>query len=117
MFNPIAAALDAAASQGLFHSDLKPGNILFDKQGNPVVAELGLAQVLNSLTVARPIPPNPAYASPEQVRGALLDAHSQVYSLGTILYHALTGQPPSGATDDHLLKHVSENPVVPENTP
>ena len=112
MFRVIAGGLDHAASQGNFHLDLKPNNILFDAAGNPYIGDLGLVQVIDSLSAARRPQVNPYYTSPEQVRKRPITSESHVYSLAAMLFHVLTGQVLfSGASDMVAwFKHTSESP-------
>ncbi|HUF39071.1 MAG TPA: serine/threonine-protein kinase [Anaerolineales bacterium] len=108
----VAAALDFAAANGIVHHDLKPNNVLFDGNSRPYVADLGIFQVIDSLSAANSPRVNPYYASPEQVRRRKLTGQSQQYSLAAILFHALSGQVLfSGATDlVASFKHTSERP-------
>ena len=108
----IGDALDFAASNNQFHLDLKPNNILFDNQGQPFLADLGLVQVINSLSAANPPQVNPFYMSPEQVRRRRLTAPAHVYSLAAILFHMLTGQTLFTGASDLVasFKHTSEAP-------
>jgi serine/threonine protein kinase len=90
----IAQALDAIHSRGIVHRDLKPANILFRADGRPVLVDFGLARdmtVSSSLTVAGQFLATPRYMSPEQCRGLPVDARSDLYSLGAVLYEMITG--------------------------
>jgi serine/threonine protein kinase len=103
-----AAALDYAHAKGIIHRDLKPGNILFHSDGRVLLADFGLAKVLgdednqqevSALTRTGTVIGTPEYLSPEQAAGRTLDQRSDIYSLGVVLFHMLTGRVPfSGAT-------------------
>ncbi|MFC1705568.1 serine/threonine protein kinase [Planctomycetota bacterium] len=94
----ICSALEAIHEAELVHRDLHPGNIFFDDEGQPKLANLGLALVsgpdLAKLTESGEVLRNAAYLSPEQARGEEeLDIRSDLFSLGALLYHMLTGEP------------------------
>jgi serine/threonine protein kinase len=91
----IAQALDAIHSRGIVHRDLKPANILFRADGRPVLVDFGLARDLtinSTLTVAGQFLATPRYMSPEQCLGRPVDARSDLYSLGAMLYEMITGR-------------------------
>lgn len=98
LLSRIARIVDFAHQRGVLHRDLKPGNILLDSEGRPHLADFGLAKLANnqsSITAPEALLGTPAYMAPEQA----LDARratilSDVYSLGAVLYHCLTGAPP-----------------------
>lgn len=110
----VASGLDHAHSHGVIHRDLKPGNVLFDPSGLAYLSDFGIAQISEatiSLTVSGAIIGTPAYMSPEQVQGDVeLDARSDVYALGIILFEMLTGQQPYRANTPTkvMMKHVLE---------
>src|SRR5688572_28170437 len=90
----IAQALDAIHSRGIVHRDLKPANILFRADGRPVLVDFGLARditVNSTLTVAGTFIATPRYMSPEQCLGQPVDARSDLYALGAVLYEMITG--------------------------
>jgi len=90
----IAQALDAIHTRGIVHRDLKPANILFRADGRPVLVDFGLARDMNfnsTLTVAGQFLATPRYMSPEQCLGLPIDARSDLYSLGAMLYEMITG--------------------------
>ncbi len=126
IFDQIAAALEYAHSRGVVHRDLKPSNILLDEQGNALLSDFGLAQIQDasvSLTGSALLG-TPAYVSPEQARGEKVDARSDQYSLGILLFLLATGQLPFDAETPMAvaIKQVHEplplprkvNPNVPE---
>ena len=116
----VARAIHFAHTRGVLHRDLKPSNILLDEQGEPHVTDFGLAKQLtdaHSLTKSGAVLGTPAYMAPEQAAGqrGQVGPHSDVYSLGVILYHMLTGRPPFQAASpvDTVLMVLEQDPVPP----
>jgi len=115
----VARAVHHAHGHGVLHRDLKPSNILLDEQGEPRVADFGLARQLgadSSLTLSKNALGSPAYMPPEQAGGRSAEAGpaSDVYSLGAVLYHCLTGRPPfAGESVQTVLLQVREAEPVP----
>ena len=101
-----ARGLAAAHAQGLVHRDVKPSNILLDGGvGRAIISDFGLARAADdaSLTRSGMLAGTPAFMSPEQIRGERIDARSDLFSLGTILYMMCTGQPPFRAESNYAV--------------
>ncbi|HET8925759.1 MAG TPA: protein kinase [Candidatus Acidoferrum sp.] len=92
----VCEALEAAHSEGVIHRDLKPQNIMVDPQGKVTVMDFGIARGLETAGVTQPgaLVGTPQYMSPEQACGETVDARSDLFSLGIILYELLTGNSP-----------------------
>jgi len=113
IFNRLAPALDHAHSKGVIHRDLKPGNILFDQNNDSYLSDFGIAKLTqgSGSFTGSAIVGTPSYMSPEQARSdAVVDARSDVYALGAILFELLTGQTPyKGDTPmGVVVKHITE---------
>src|SRR6266566_9992057 len=112
----VARAVQYAHVQGILHRDLKPGNILLDGGGEPLVSDFGLAKWLqpnSDLTRTPSIFGTPGYIAPEQVNGSNgnLTPAADVYGLGAVLFHLLTGRPPF--TGEHALKVIQQTTEKP----
>jgi serine/threonine-protein kinase len=113
----VAAALDHAHAHGLIHRDIKPENILLH-EGEAMVADFGIALAASAapgarLTETGLVLGTPEYMSPEQATGEpALDARSDVYSLGCVLYELFTGEPPhTGASPQSVIARLLTDPV------
>ncbi len=92
----IASALDHAHEKGYIHRDIKPENILFRADNSAVLSDFGVAKTVSAakVTNAGTVVGTPHYMSPEQTRGKVVDARSDIYSLGVVFYEMLTGAVP-----------------------
>ena len=112
-------ALNFSHQHGIIHRDVKPANIMISKTGAVKVMDFGIARAIadtgNPVTQTAAVIGTAQYLSPEQARGERVDARSDVYSLGCLLYEMLTGQPPfTGDTPVSVAyQHVREDPVPP----
>jgi serine/threonine protein kinase len=110
-----AHALQAAHAKNVLHGDVNPGNLMLAGEGKLKLLDLGLVRVLNSGRTAagkKRIVGNPWYMSPERAKGEEGDARSDIYSLGCVLFHLITGHPPFD--DDNpkeILKAHLERPI------
>ncbi|MFC1485836.1 SUMF1/EgtB/PvdO family nonheme iron enzyme [Candidatus Latescibacterota bacterium] len=112
------SALAYGHSKGVIHRDLKPDNIMLDRNDTVIVMDYGIAKAGEGtgLTQTGTVIGTPQYMSPEQARGKKLDSRSDIYSMGIVLYQMATGELPFQATDAASLMymHVHENPEPPD---
>jgi serine/threonine protein kinase len=111
-------ALSYAHRRGIIHRDIKPSNILLTSGGTVKVADFGIARILEEDDVpigeAGEIVGSARYMSPEQLRGEDATPRSDVYSVGVLLYHCLTGRPPfSGDVKSLARQHMHKDPTPP----
>jgi len=112
----ICSGLAKAHQKGVLHRDLKPANILLDTDGRIKIVDFDLAKLYGatSLTATGDVMGTPAYMSPEQVRGWELDARSDIFSLGVVLYQLITRRLPfAGATREALLLAILQQEPEP----
>jgi len=100
----VIAGLDAAATAGILHRDVKPSNCFVDEQGRVEIGDFGISISAHptsgaGLATGRRIVGTPAYASPEQLRGDRVDTRTDVYGVGATLYELVTGHPPFDKPD------------------
>ena len=117
----VAEGLACAHAAGVVHRDVKPGNIVVGGDGRVRVTDFGIARVGGSTTGAQGgmILGSPRYMSPEQIQGLVLDARTDLFSLGTVMYEMATGSAPFGAETDDLATLmraiVRSDPVPPSS--
>jgi beta-lactam-binding protein with PASTA domain/predicted Ser/Thr protein kinase len=113
----IASALGVAHAQGIVHRDIKPANVMVTRDGTVKVMDFGIArmQSLETAPQTSSVLGTPTYLSPEQAQGQAVDARSDLYSLGVVLYELLAGRPPFTGDSPVAIayKQVNETPVPP----
>jgi tetratricopeptide (TPR) repeat protein len=105
IFRQVCTGLAAAHAEGVVHRDLKPQNVLVDKDDRVRVADFGLARSIgdSGMTASGAVLGSPAYMSPEQVKGDPIDERSDIYSLGVMLHQLVTGATPFQADTPHAV--------------
>jgi predicted Ser/Thr protein kinase len=115
----VLAALETSHEMGLVHRDIKPGNVMMTKRGVVKVMDFGIARAMQSgvtsMTQTGMVVGTPQYLSPEQALGRAVDARSDLYSVGIMLFQLLTGRIPFDADSPLAIAyaHVQEEPVAP----
>jgi serine/threonine-protein kinase len=115
----ICGALDFSHRNGIVHRDVKPGNVMITPQGSVKVMDFGIARAVSdsaaTMTSTAAVIGTAQYLSPEQARGEGVDARSDVYSMGCLLYELVTGAPPFTGDSPVAVayQHVREDPRLP----
>jgi beta-lactam-binding protein with PASTA domain/tRNA A-37 threonylcarbamoyl transferase component Bud32 len=115
----ICAALDVAHGAGIVHRDIKPANVMLTARGEVKVMDFGIARAVSdtssTMTQTAAVIGTAAYLSPEQARGEHVDARSDIYSTGCLLYELVTGNPPFTGDSPVAVayQHVREDPTPP----
>lgn len=115
----VLAALDYAHRHGIIHRDIKPANIMINNHGDAKVMDFGIARAVSdaqtAYTANSAVMGTAQYLSPEQARGEVVDARSDIYAAGCVLFELLTGQTPfNGETPVSIAyQHVNEQPKAP----
>lgn len=112
----LCSALTAAHKRGIIHRDIKPHNILIDQDNNVKLTDFGIAKSISAKQeIETQVIGSVYYVSPEQARGDAVDARTDIYSLGIVLYEMLTGELPHTGeqTVSVALKHINEQIIEP----
>ncbi len=116
----IADALAAAHAQGVIHRDIKPANVMVTREGKVLVMDFGIARLISGPETApqtSAVMGTASYLSPEQAQGQPVDARTDIYSLGVVLYEMLTGRPPFTGDSPMAIayKQVNATPPAPSS--
>jgi serine/threonine-protein kinase len=117
--NGVCRALEYSHQASIVHRDIKPGNVMVTRNGDIKVMDFGIARAMNdsqaTMTQTAQVIGTAQYLSPEQARGERVDARSDLYSTGCLMYELLTGRPPFQGDSPVAIayQHVRENPVPP----
>jgi serine/threonine-protein kinase len=117
--NGVLRALEYSHQAGIVHRDIKPGNVMVTRNGDIKVMDFGIARAMSdaqaTMTQTAQVIGTAQYLSPEQARGERVDARSDLYSTGCLMYELLTGRPPFTGDSPVAIayQHVRENPIPP----
>lgn len=113
----VAQGIEAAHEQHIIHRDIKPQNMLISMDGKVKVADFGIARAVSSQTMNSTVVGSVHYISPEQARGDRIDARSDIYSAGVVLYEMLTGRLPfeGDSAVSVAIQHLSSVPLAPRD--
>ena len=113
----VASGLGAAHSRGIVHCDMKPANVLFDKEGRAKIADFGIARTPQDAQDAPQLFATALYVAPERVEGKQPTPATDIYGLGLILYEMLVGKPPFTSSNPTVLlrDHVVRAPIPPSH--
>lgn len=111
----VARGIEAAHGKNIIHRDIKPQNIMISTDGKVKVTDFGIAKAASSNTISSDVMGSVHYASPEQARNGFIDARSDVYSLGIVMYEMITGRVPfdGDTTVAVAIQHLQEEIVKP----
>ncbi|NLG56000.1 MAG: Stk1 family PASTA domain-containing Ser/Thr kinase [Rhodococcus sp.] len=121
VISDVCAALDFSHRNGIVHRDVKPANVMINRAGAVKVMDFGIARAISDasspMTQTAAVIGTAQYLSPEQARGEQVDARSDVYSLGCVLFEILTGEPPFKGDSPVAVayQHVREDPRTPSD--
>jgi len=114
LLSQMASALDFAHKQGVIHRDIKPDNILINREGYAILSDFGIAKLVETtgMTTTGGMVGTPAYIAPEQAQNNTIDGRADIYSLGVVVYEMLTGVQPfrSDTPMQTILKHLTAPP-------
>lgn len=115
----VATGIEAAHQNNIIHRDIKPQNIIISKDGKVKIADFGIAKAIsaNTNTISSNVMGSVHYSSPEQSRGGYLDAKSDIYSLGIVMFEMVTGSVPfdGDTTVAVAIQHLQENVPAPSS--
>ena len=113
----VARGIEAAHNKEIIHREIKPQNIMISTEGKVIVTDFGIARAASSNTISADVMGSVHYASPEQARNGFVDARSDLYSLGIVMYEMITGRVPfdGDTTVAVAIQHLQEE-IVPPST-